>query len=236
MNILIIEDDLLWQLKLQMMVEQLLIGAKISIADSQDTAKTYLSKQLPDLIIADIILNESTVFELFTTPFKKIPIVFVTEFPEDELYTRAEALPNATFLAKPFHKLTLKAAISVVSRRAGVTLLDEGRVLPVLDKYRRHLNLPLFKVLWIESDGNYSIVNTTGQKYIIKKSLTTMSSYLDEYFVQVQKSFIVNSKFIHQVDMGTNTIDLYGHDIPIGRRFRKDFLDFWRENGQKNAF
>ncbi|MFN3381673.1 MAG: LytR/AlgR family response regulator transcription factor [Runella zeae] len=236
MKVLIIEDDLLWQLKHQMMVEQLLIGAKITVADTYEAAKTHLSRELPDLVIADIIINDDIVFELFTHSFKKLPIIFVTEFPEEDLYKRAESLPNTTFLVKPFHKLTLKAAISVVSRRAGVTLLDEGRFLPVLDKYRRHLNLPLFKVIWIESDGNYSIVNTTGQKYIIKKSLTTMAAYLDEYFVQVQKSFIVNSKFIHQVDMALNKIDLHGHEIPIGRRFRKEFLDFWRDNGGKSIY
>ena len=234
MKILIIEDELLWQLKLQMMVEKILPDAQISVIENCFDAQVYMAAHSPDLILSDIMIDKTPVFDIFVPPYTKFPIVFITEIPTEEYFLRAEALSNTTFLVKPFHELSLKSAISVVARRAGLSLADESKALPVLDKYRRHLQLPLIKVVWIESDGNYSIVHATDQKYIIKKSLTTMAKYLDEKFVQVQKSFIINSIYIKQVEVALNQIDIYGQIIPIGRRFRKDFLDFWRENGTAN--
>ena len=53
MNVLIVEYDLLWQLKHQMMIEQLLIGAKITVAGTYEAAKTHLSREFPDLAIAE---------------------------------------------------------------------------------------------------------------------------------------------------------------------------------------
>lgn len=234
MKILIIEDELIWQLKLQMMIEKLLPEVQIVLSDNCFTAQLQLKEQRPDIIISDIMIDETPVFDLLLPPYNKFPIVFITEFPNAEYYRRAEVFPNSTFLVKPFHEFSLKSAISVVARRAGVGFPEAGRSLPVLDKYRRHLHLPLTKVVCIESDGNYSIVYSTDQKYIIKKSLTTMSKYLDEKFVQVQKSFIINTMFINQVEVALNKIDIYGQVIPIGRTFRKNFLDFWRENGNSN--
>lgn len=231
MKILIIEDELLWQLKLQMMVEKIFHQAQIIIVDNCLDARRQMESLLPDLILSDISIDETVVFEVFVAPYTKLPIVFITEFPREDYYSRAESLSNSTFLVKPFHELSLKSAINTVMRRAGFPITENKAGLPVLDKYRRHLSVPLNKVIWIESDGNYSLVNTNDQKYIIKKSLTTMSKFLDEKFVQVQKSYIINSLFINHVDVASNQVVINGNTIPIGRTFRKNFLDFWRENG-----
>lgn len=231
MKILIIEDDLLWQLKLQMMVENIFHQAKIIIADTCLEARKQIENESPDLVISDIILDGTVVFEIFVPPYTKLPIVFITEFAREDYYARAESLSNSIFLVKPFHELSLKSAINTVARRAGLPITENKVGLPVLDKYRRHLKVPLNKVIWIESDGNYSLVNTNDQKYMIKKSLTTMSKFLDEKFVQVQKSYIINSLFINHVDVALNQVVINGSTIPIGRTFRKNFLDFWRDNG-----
>lgn len=234
MKIVIIEDELLWQLKLQMMVEHMLPDAHIVVVDNCFDAQLHLTAPSPDLILADILIDKTPVFDLFVPPYNNFPTVFITEIPTEAHYVRAEAVSNSTFLAKPFHELSLKSAISTVVARAGQSFTKPGKVLPVLDKHRRRLQLPLAKVVWLESDGNYCIVHATDQKYIIKKSLTTMSNYLDERFVQVQQSFIVNSLYINRIEAGLNQVTVYGQLIPIGRSFRKDFLEFCRENKTAN--
>lgn len=230
MKILTIEDEVLWQLKLQMMVEKMCPGAHIMVVDNCFDAQLYLQAQSPDLMLADILIDKTPVFDLFVPPYHTFPTVFITEMPTEKYYLRADALSNSTFLAKPFHELSLKSAIRTVAARAGQSFTNPEKGLPVVDKYRRRLQVPLAKVVWLESDGNYSIVHATDQKYIVKKSLTAMSHYLDEKFVQVQQSFIINSLYINHIDVGLNQVTVYGQIIPIGRRFREDFLNFCRDN------
>ena len=97
MNILIIEDDPIWKIKLQMMVEQLDLGT-IRIAKSIYEAQQEISTQLPDLILADVVLPDGLSFELLVNDLKELPIIFLTGYQEEMYLKKALLMPNASFL------------------------------------------------------------------------------------------------------------------------------------------
>ncbi len=230
MNVLIIEDEPIWQLKIQMMVEQIIPNLCLYFAGSVSEAKDILSTVMIDLALSDIVLPDGEAFDIFVPPLNKLPVIFMTDFPNDTFYSRSSALSKTVFIAKPFHELTLKSSIETLAKLAGVDFWPSAKYLPVVDKHRRQAQLTLNKVVWVQSDGNYSIIQSTDQKYIIKKSLTAVAEFLDSRFIQVQQSFIVNINFVSRVEVLANKIFIYGQTIPIGRRFKKEFLQFWEKN------
>jgi len=80
-------------------------------------------------------------------------------------------------------------------------------------------------ILWIKSDGNYSLIHTASNKYVVKKSLVKMSEFLpDGVFIRIHMKYIVLFSKIKQVDLLENTVIIEGEKIPIGPRYRSELL------------
>ena len=78
---------------------------------------------------------------------------------------------------------------------------------------------------WVESDGNYSIINTNEKKFVVKISLTKFKQELpEENFIQIHKRYIVNIKKINGIDPLNNDVILDNQTIPIGRTYKKKLL------------
>jgi len=79
---------------------------------------------------------------------------------------------------------------------------------------------------WVESDGNYSIINTNDKKFVVKISLTKFKQELPEdNFIQIHKRYIVNIKKINGIDPLNNEVILDTQTIPIGRTYKKELLN-----------
>ena len=79
---------------------------------------------------------------------------------------------------------------------------------------------------WVESDGNYSIINTNDKKFAVKISLTKFKQELPEgNFIQIHKRYIVNIKKINGIDPLNNEVILDTQTIPIGRTYKKELLN-----------
>lgn len=112
MKILIIEDDNIWQLRLQMMLEKLGY-TEFTFTDTTKQSIELLETYKPNLIIADIMLADSEVFGVFTqNKIAYTPIIFISAKATDKHLEKIKKLPNATLLEKPFGQLTLAATIN----------------------------------------------------------------------------------------------------------------------------
>ncbi len=109
MHILIIEDDAILAMSLQMLVEDL--GASSSqIAKSEKAAIDQARSFAPDLIIADLHLEEGLGFDAVRTIRSMIgnrPAVYVTANPQEAL--RLD--PTAIVLSKPLQEAQLIEAL-----------------------------------------------------------------------------------------------------------------------------
>jgi response regulator of citrate/malate metabolism len=110
-SILIIEDDPTWQHKLNEILFQFNFS-NLNFCSKIEEVDLFLKKQIPDLIIADILIIENYIFDILSNEsFINIPILFVTASTDIELYNYTKIFSNTSYLVKPFHPISVKAAI-----------------------------------------------------------------------------------------------------------------------------
>lgn len=81
--------------------------------------------------------------------------------------------------------------------------------------------VPIKAVLWIKTEGNYSIIHTTSKKYILKLSLKKVLEQLPkDYFIQIQRAYIVALPKIEDIDISRNEVIINKERLPLGRNYR----------------
>jgi two-component system, LytTR family, response regulator LytT len=226
MNIVIIEDDPIWQLTLRMGIEQASEQASYSTIisfDSIPTAEHFLSHTIPDIVVADVVVQNELSFKLFQQPNRPYPVIFITGYADNQHLQQTSLLPNSTLLIKPFHTLSLIAAIQTLSRLNG-TKASQHPGLIVMGKHRQEIKVPYSNILYIEAEGNYIVIQLVDRKYSLKKSLRRLLEDLDERFVQVQKAYVINTDYLNRINLSSKAANINGHIIPIGRMYRKAFI------------
>lgn len=227
MKIILIEDDPILSLKYQMMLEEL-GHTLLANCSTISAAREALSTHTPDVILSDIVIGKEMTFSLADF-YKQIPTIFMTSFPKEHLQEHAMSFPKSMFLVKPFHKLSLKSILDrldVENQIKKEIQEKEPKIgIEVIGKYRQKKILPLDNILWVETKGNYSTIVTIEKKYIIKLSLRKISEQLNEHFIQIHKSFIINMKLINRIDFRENNIYINEQPLPVSRNFKHSFLE-----------
>lgn len=221
MDILIIEDDEVWQQQLMMMLDTL-PEVQMDFTPTLEEARQKLLAHSPHLVISDIILSDGVAFQLFNEPTRSYPIIFMTAHASHQFLNQSLQPPNSTFLVKPFHELTLIAAIRSLVKTETIPEPNKLRQLEVLGKFKQKISLSYEAILYIEADGNYMKVYTADRVYSYKSSLKNLTAALDERFLQIHKSFIVNTVFIKRMDLTAGIVVTQGKTLPIGRAYRRN--------------
>ncbi len=239
-NVLIVEDDPLFAVEAEMIVEEL--GYTLAqTVDNSEAALEILTDHLPDLILMDISIkgpmNGIELAHVIKDNGRDVPIIFLTAFADKQVYNEAKLAMPYAFIIKPFDKLTLQSTIESVLLRSGkphaTTELfqawKEGVV--INESLFVKSNNKLFKVLIpsiriIEADGNYSILNTAEKKYAIKTSLKQLKSkFSSRLFIQIHRNYIVQIPHIETVDLTAGEVHVGGKNYPIGGKFKNPFID-----------
>lgn len=219
MKILVIEDDLLWQSKLQMMLIQYQNDVIIKLAASLSEGKEILLSWNPDLVISDVVLPDGLSYGIFNIDNRAYPVIFLTGHPNNDYLKSILTLPKTMFIVKPFHQLSLQAMIEHLMPPAPS---QEGLMIP--GKFRKKLFLPYEKTIYIKADRNYVHFQTTERRYSIKRSLRNVIHELDARFLQVHKAFVVNGDFATRLDLSAQEVIVNGNPIPVGRSFRENLI------------
>jgi DNA-binding LytR/AlgR family response regulator len=205
MNIIIIEDELLAQAKLETMLvsmdKTITVLAKIS---SVKDALTWLSQNpSPDLAFVDIQLSDDHSFEIFRQHPTPFPVIFTTAY--DKYLLESFEFNSIDYLLKPITEEKLKRALDKVKNLA--LHFQQGNVLKVI---QRHDQLPKKRILakkgtefivldfddvaYFYTDHKIVFVRDfSGRQLIVDKNLGELEEVLDK-----NKFFRLNRKFIAQ--------------------------------------
>lgn len=221
-KVLIVEDDLLFQLKIRKVIEEM--GCfHITTISGIEEANSHLSDPSYDLLICDIVLQGGIAFDLKVFP--NIPTIFVTAYDSQHFLEQSLEIKNAFFLVKPFSELTL---IATITRATEFAEPSSNETITVFGKHKNPIEIAVRDIEYVEAIGNYSyIVKTDGNRYAIKKSAKlVIESVHGVHFLRIQRSTFVNKSKIVRVSIQKSVVYTEKNEFNVARNFKKSLYEF----------
>lgn len=223
MNCLIVDDELLAQDVLALYISRLGSLTLAGRCDNALQAFALLNKTPVDIMFLDIKMPEMSGLELLRS-LKRPPRVVVTS-AYDEYALEGYELDIVDYLLKPIRFERFLKAVSKAQHLKS-PLPAPGQALKEADEPfyvrsdRKLVRIDPREVRYIESFRNYLTIHMGGQKIVIYGTLAHIEEELqpNPYFIQVHKSYIVNTRFVTEV--GNNMIRLKDTEIPIGGNYK----------------
>ncbi|MDI9863648.1 LytTR family DNA-binding domain-containing protein [Flectobacillus sp. DC10W] len=197
----------------------------LTIAPAIVKADLLLESFQPNIIIAALELNNTGVFDFISmSQYLDTPIVFMSHCIDDKMFDRCLEHIRCLLLSKPINQYTFLSTIKLLLL-AYPTI--QNKFVEVIDKNQQVLKIHLADIVYVEAEGNYTFIHTIHNKvYARKKTLKHLKEELDEKFIQINKSHLINIDFIQRLELGKRLLVLNNKEIKIGRSFRSDLDTF----------
>jgi DNA-binding LytR/AlgR family response regulator len=198
----------------------------------------HVHESIPAMVVSEMQLSEgftgvNVAQQLISFD---IPILFVSEDDNDSTFRSVQQYFPAAYLVKPIPNGILKYTIALVLQKYTEAIIDVPS--PVLDEaqiiddviFVRSNNLLskilVADILYISTEGNYSIMHAQDKRHVVKVSLTNMKDIFGaKSFFQVHRSYLVNLDKIDTVNLGSNELMVAGQVVPIGRKDKDELLN-----------
>lgn len=241
MTVIIIEDELLAQAKLQSMLSKLdksiEVTAKIS---SVKEALQWLSQHAPpDLAFVDIQLSDDHSFEIFRRFPVEFPVIFTTAY--DKYLLESFEFNSIDYLLKPITEEKLERSLSKVKKLE--KHFAQGNVLRLLQQSKQVSGSRIIakkgnEFIALEPDDiayfftDHKIVfvrDFSGRQLIVDKNLAEVTDVLDKNkFFRINRKYIVNLKAIERFKPDNGKIRVYlkpemKEDIHVSKETAPEF-------------
>lgn len=183
-------------------------------------ALDFFRSSKADLIFLDINMPKLTGFELLKS-LQNPPKVIVTS-AHQEFALEGYELDVADYLLKPFSlDRFIKAINKVTASRFPEPKIEQGPARIFLKSDKKHIQIELEKIYYVEALGNYCKVFHQEGMVICPEKISELEEKLGKgKFLRVHKSFLVNFPKIQSIE--GNRVKLDGHEIPIGQTYKAE--------------
>ncbi|MBN2282067.1 MAG: response regulator [Candidatus Marinimicrobia bacterium] len=174
-HILVVDDDRMNILQIEkLFMEQ---GYKVSSVDSGEGALEFLEKEIPDIILLDVILDRLDGYETCTEIRKKIgskiPVIFTTDEKKENDIVKCYAAGGDDYVRKPIIKEELLARVKI--------LLDKQNFLKEIQLLNENLEY-LVENKTKEINILYEISKMASHQTSIDTFCRNLIKILDKYF------------------------------------------------------
>jgi two-component system, LytTR family, response regulator len=204
MNVIIIEDELLAQQKLETMLHDLVSGINIQakLGSVKETIQWFYQNPKPDLAFVDIQLSDDHSFEIFRQYLVDFPVIFTTAY--DKYLLESLEFNAIDYLLKPITKEKLKRSINKIKKLEQhflqsnvMKLVQEERKQPgisrlVAKKGTEFIALSIEDVAYFYTEHKIVFVKDNGGRQLIMDS--TLSELED--ILNKKKFFRLNRKYL----------------------------------------
>lgn len=208
----------------------------VSTCSNAIQAFEILQKEKIDLLFLDIQMPKLTGIDFIKT-LQNPPKVILTTAYRDYAIESYE-LNVVDYLLKPISFERFLIAIQkacTLENQSGTT--TENSSLNASDDYiylkadKKMVKVPLDNILYIESLKDYIRVRTSEKDVISHQKISYLEEKLpEEHFLRVHRSYIVPIQKIESYC--ATSIEVPGHEIPIGRLYKNDVLDLLNSKHQ----
>jgi two-component system response regulator LytT len=198
-------------------------------AISYTEGKELIDTERPDIAILDINLSgrkDGIDLAKYIRENHDIPFIFLTSFADKATLERAKQVNTPAYLIKPFNKEELYTSIEIALFNYQKTKNVEVKKKDFVFVKQKQLFIKIYfkDILFLKSDHVYTeIFVDKGEKYIIRESLGEYANQLNDDFVRVHRSFIVNFQHITKVE--ANQLWINEFEVPISKQHRNDILE-----------
>jgi two-component system response regulator LytT len=230
-NFLIVEDELLIAETISDFLKK--EGCeKIMIVDSVEEATQYIEVNKIDFVLTDIALGKDKtgidLGGLLNTRYH-IPFIYITSHTDKAMIDKAKHTRPSAYIVKPFKKEDLLVAIELGLYNIAHTPVknEDSEELTVKDG-RAMVRLYHSNILWLESDGNYTIIRLKeSNRRVIRTALSELEEQLPATkFIRIHKSCIINKKQV--TELRANTVIINNEELPIGRTYQQNVTDIFK--------
>ncbi len=249
LRVLVVEDEPLFAELLEACLSDLryeVLGPASSAAAALALVRDGNAR--PDVALLDIYLGERSLdgIELARRLLaeRPLPVIFLTSQADTASFERARQVCPAAYLVKPADPATIQRAIELaVSNFARASSAGPGTadgslyatpggaaLLPgaiFLKEDGLLVKVVLHDIAWIEAEGKYCRVALSGGRVVqVRQPLRDIIQHLSsEYFVQIQRSYLINAEHIERIDPVRNMVQVAGNILPIGLMYRDHLLE-----------
>ncbi len=224
MTCVIIEDEIPAQKILERFISKIPNLELVKTFQAAIEANSFLNKESIDLVFLDINLPDMSGLDFIKT-VKNPPSIIMTTAYSEYAVSSFDLDTIVDYLVKPFSFDRFLRAINKVKERVEVSkpISNESENVIFLNVDKTLHKIVLDNILYIESERNYITVVTENKKLSYIDSLKKWNEKLPEnVFIQVHKSFIINTLFVSKIS--GNTIYVKDSKIPIGRTYKQELL------------
>lgn len=225
---LIVDDEELARELIETHLTQLDGFELVASCASAIEASTILQQQTIDLLFLDIEMPVLKGTEFFKNLIQKPKVIFTTAYRDYAL--DGFELNAVDYLLKP---ITFGRFFKAIEK-----FLDSENATPIITskndnvinndfifirKDRKQIKIKFEDVLYIESLKDYVKIHLLNEKHMTKYSISSFQKELDNRFIRVHRSYIVNQNKISAYTK--NDIEIGDIEIPIGDNYKQEVLD-----------
>lgn len=220
-TILVVEDDFLNR----RLIKRVFIDRGYKVLEAKNGVETLaiLANEKVDLLILDINLGENQQDGISLGTYLKnqypLPFIYLTAYQTTDIIHSALHTHPQSYLTKPFKNADLIASVDLALQRTA----DRNQNLPyiILKEEEYQVKVPLERIDYIESDGNYLHVHSDCKVYKCRSTIKKiLESLPPARFIQTHRAYIVNKDKIDMFSfkhvMIKNTL------IPISKNYIND--------------
>lgn len=225
-----VDDEPMALEKLESYIRRLPFLELVALCESPKEAVQVLTGQPVDAMFVDINMPDLNGMELVTSLPDPPMVVFTTAYAE--YAADSYRIPAVDYLLKPFDFSDFQRAAGRLLKHASLTstrqaVTDEDYLL-VKDGFK-YVNIRIADILYAQGMRDYVKICVEGRSPIIASTtIAQIKEMLTEGFLQVHRSWIVNTKKVKEIER--MRIVIGEERIPVGDSYRPQFLKFLRLN------
>ncbi|HEX9826211.1 MAG TPA: LytTR family DNA-binding domain-containing protein [Flavobacteriaceae bacterium] len=224
-NCLIIDDEPSSQMVLKKFIADVGFLELVEVCNNAvDAIEALKRNPNTDLLFLDINMPKISGLTFYKSLQNPPDVIFTTAYPQYAV--DGFEVSAMDYLLKPFSfDRFFKAVNKVVEKKfPNESNPDDDHFIMIKSNKTLHKIL-LGDILFVEAYGDYVKVHL-GDQYILTNAtfasiLKVLPSHL---FIRTHKSFAINFKKMNSVS--GNQITIKNHKIPIGQKYKAEFLDF----------
>ena len=222
MKVLIIEDELLAQAKLEGMLLSIdkTIEIQAKLGSVKETVQWLNQNPCPDLAFVDIQLADDHSFEIFRRFQVQFPVIFTTAY--DKYLLDSFEFNSIDYLLKPITEEKLKRSLTKLKKLEQYFL--QGNILKLIsqaapklqDRIVAKKGTEFIALNWSEIAYFFTehrivfVKDFTGRQLIIDKNLSEIESNLDQkQFFRINRKFIANINAIEKFKPDNGKIRIF---------------------------